>query len=162
MSAPQPVPRLRMESTERGPSGHGTGVVSIVLGALFPAYILGAVFMMLGPLRLTNTYGDLLITGWPAVPRLLVVLLFDVPLLVGMWLGVRACRRGARSAGGVGIWLNGVGLFLNLFLTFLTPLRDAFMEGTQPGVDWIALLVALAVVAPLVRAALRSGRIQTT
>ena len=162
MSTLPPTASPGLEGAKRGPRGNSSGVVSIFLGVLFPAYILGAVFTMMGPLGLTNTSGDLLITGWPAVPRLLLLLLFDVPLLVGMWLGVRTCRRGARSAGRVGIWLSGVALLLRLFMMFLSPLLDAFEEGETPGFDWRAFLLALAVVAPLIRGALRAGRTPTT
>lgn len=157
MGIDEPTGGSRGAGPEPRAAGRTSAIASIVLGALFPVYIAAAAISMWRPLGLTNEGGDLLVAGWHAVPRLLLVLLFEVPLLVGIWLGIRACRRGSRSAGRVGIWLNGVGLVATLWATFLTPLVDAFETGPSPGFDWRTLLVASAVVAVLLRAALQAG-----
>jgi hypothetical protein len=141
---------------EPGRGGTALAAWSVVLGALFPVYLLGAVFVMIG-VGLTDESGELLVTGWPAVPRLLLVLLLVVPLLLGMWLGVLACRRGITRTRRVAIWLNGVGLFAALFFTFLAPLEDAFMEGPTPGFSVRASLIALVIAGLMLSAALRAA-----
>lgn len=159
--------RLRMapdawasgRSAPTGRPARGGGALAawaVVLGALFPVYLLGAVFVMMG-IGLTNEGGDLLVTGWAAVPRLLVVALLEVPLLLGMWLGVRASRRAASRTRRAAIWLNGVGLLAALFLTFLSTLEDAFMEGPTPGFSVRAFLIALVLASLITRAALRAA-----
>ena len=157
-----------LESGGPAPPGRprGGGALAawaVVLGALFPAYLFGAVLVVMG-IGLVSEDGDhLLVTGWPAVPRLLVVLLFQAPLLLGMWLGVRAYRQRASRTRRVAIWLNGFGLLAGLFLSFLSPLEDAFMEGPTPGFSVRAFLIALVLAGLMTRAALRAatGRIGT-
>lgn len=154
MGALQPTHSMG-HAPHRGLSGKSAATMSIVLAVLFPAYVIGAIFMGMGPLGLRNM-DEVLVTGWAVVPGVLVLLLFDVPLLIGMWLGVKGSRGGAESAGHAGIWLNGIGLFFTLLPTALGPIIDAWV-GAPAWWNWIVILGGVAIVAALVRAALHAA-----
>ena len=162
MSATHPTPSMGMHTTTHRLSGKSAGVISIILGAMFPVYVVGAVFMGMGPLGLRNM-DEVLITGWAAAPRILVLLVFLVPLFVGMWFGVLACRRDAVSTGQAGIWINGGGLFFTVMATTTGAVLDAVWGGgtTPAWASWVGIGASFVLVAVLVRAAFHAGRSST-
>ena len=155
MGALQPTSRMG-HAPHRGLGGKSAATISVVLALLFPLYMVGAVFVGMGPLGLRNM-DEVLVTGWAAGPRILVLLLFDVPLLIGRWLGVKGSRGGAESTGRAGIWLNGVALFLTLLPTVIGPTIDAWV-GAPVWWNWIVMLAGVAIVAALLRSALHAAK----